>query len=117
MVKDASSSRGIKGQKGKRPVKGYEVKSEEVSTTDDIQGEEVTFTFKSKYRDDMISLIKPLVETLADGSKRVRGATWAEFGHNTFSTRDGKIATLLRGKIKERLKGSDPLNVVETTSI
>lgn len=74
-----------------------------------------TFTFKSKFREDKVTLKKQIIEALADGSKRVTGTEFLEFSQNTFSTQDPEVANILREKIAAREKKGVPLHVIETT--
>ena len=80
-----------------------------------LRPEPTTFTFKSKFREDKLTLKKQIIEALADGSKRVTGTEFIEFSQNTFSTQDPEVARVLREKIADRDKLGVPLHVIETT--
>ena len=75
--------------------------------------------FKSKYRDDKISLIKAERVKLPDGTLAVtKNQTWAEFGHNTWATTNQEHAELLRKRIAAGLDPNDSLpalHIIETT--
>ena len=74
------------------------------------------FVFKSKFRDDRVTLDKPSVTQYPDGSKSVEGHKMAEFSHNTWSTDSAEDAEKLRVTIQKRLKRA-PLGIIETTDI
>ena len=74
--------------------------------------------FKSKFRDDKISLTKAHTEKNPDGSKTVVSQSWADFSHNTWTTTDQEQAELLRKRIAAGLDPNHPLpaiHVLETT--
>lgn len=73
-----------------------------------------TYVFKSKFRQDRVTLRKPLKTKHNDGSYSVDPGEYAEFERNTWSTNDAFKAQILRDKIKER-QNMDPLHIVETT--
>ena len=73
------------------------------------------FIFKSKFREDVVTLVTPIKTKHADGSTFVDPGKFAEFHRNTWTTQDPVSAQQLRQKIEER-KDHDPLHIVETTS-
>ena len=75
------------------------------------------FIFKSKFREDKVTLYKPHVELNPYGSKSVEGHKMAEFMRNTWSTDDPLDAEKLRTVIRNRTKRGASLGVVETTDI
>lgn len=74
------------------------------------------WVFKSKFRRDQVTLRKPVSTPLPDGSRRVTGTVWAEFDHNTWTTKDPELATILRDAIATR-RPINPLGIVETTNV
>lgn len=75
------------------------------------------YIFKSKYRDDQISLTKGTVTTRPDGSRLIEGQELAQFANNTFTTYDAALADKLRQAIKDRKSTASPLQVFETTDL
>lgn len=73
------------------------------------------FIFKSKFREDKITLRKPQTELNPDGTKSVHGHVMAEFNRNTWSTDDPQMAEAMRTAIHNRLKRGVPIEIVETT--
>lgn len=75
--------------------------------------------FKSKFRDDKISLIKIGRVENSDGSTTVtKDQVWADFSHNTWATTNQEQAELLRKRIASGLDPNNPLptiHVLETT--
>ena len=75
--------------------------------------------FKSKYRDDKITLTKANRVKNPDGSMTtVANQEWAEFAHNTWATTNQERAELLRKRIADGLDPNHPLpaiHVLETT--
>ena len=74
--------------------------------------------FKSKYRDDKISLTKAHTEKNPDGSKTVVSQSWADFAHNTWTTTSQEQADMLRKRIADGLDIGNPLpaiHVIDTT--
>lgn len=78
------------------------------------QGPKGPFVFKSKFREDVVTLVTPTKVKHADGSTFVDPGKFAEFHRNTWTTEDPLEAQMLRDKIEER-KLNDPLHIVETT--
>lgn len=72
------------------------------------------WVFKSKYREDRVTLKKPRKVKYDDGSVFVDAGEYAEFHRNTWTTDDAVKARKLREMIEER-KDKDPLHIVETT--
>jgi hypothetical protein len=75
------------------------------------------FVFKSKYKEDKVTLKKGRKESLPDGSSRVEAPVLAEFTRYTWSTDDPASAEILRGFIADRLRAGNPLHILETTQI
>lgn len=75
------------------------------------------FVFKSKFKEDKVTLKKGLKETMPDGSMRVQAPVLAEFSHFTWITDDTNRAALLRAAIEERLLHGSPIHIQETTNI
>ena len=73
------------------------------------------YVFKSKFREDKVTLRKPHTELNADGTKTVTGHEMAEFSRNTWSTDDPQRAEAMRTAIKNRQKRGTPLAIIETT--
>lgn len=77
--------------------------------------------FKSKYRDDKISLIKAKRVRNSDGSLTVlEDQVYADFSHNTWATTNQEQAEKLRQRIEAGLDPNNPLpaiHVIETTAI
>ena len=75
--------------------------------------------FKSKFRDDKISLVKAKRIKNPDGSMTVvDDPIWADFSHNTWTTTDPERADMLRKRITDGLDPNHPLSaihVLETT--
>lgn len=74
------------------------------------------FTFKSKFREDKVRLIPAKRVPNADGSTYTVPAVNAEFSGFFWSTKDSKLAEILRQKIKDR-EERNPLGVFETTDL
>ncbi len=72
------------------------------------------FVFKSKYREDNVTLRKPVRRELADGTAYMEPAVVAQFNRSTWATDDAELAKLLRDIIKRRL-ATAPLHILETT--
>jgi hypothetical protein len=75
------------------------------------------FVFKSKYKEDKVTLKKGIKEQMPDGSARVQAPVLAEFSRFTWSTDDPVSAETLRGFIAQRLRDGVPLHIQETTTI
>lgn len=75
-----------------------------------------SYTFKSKYRDDVLSLDKGTIHRRADGSSLVEGRVDATFSHNTFTTHDEELAQKIRDVITTRKTEGRPLGIFETTN-
>ena len=75
------------------------------------------FVFKSKFKEDKVTLVKGVKERLPDGSARITPGVLAEFNHYTWKTDDVKLAKILRDGIAARLLHGIPLHVFETTTI
>jgi hypothetical protein len=75
------------------------------------------FVFKSKYKDDKVTLKKGRKEQLPDGSTYVEPPVLAEFSRYTWVTDDPVYAEILRDGIKKRLLHGNPIHILETTSI
>ena len=77
--------------------------------------------FKSKYRDDKISLIKAKRVKNLDGSTTVlEDPIYADFSHNTWATTNQEQAELLRKRIAAGLDPDSSLpaiHVIETTGL
>ena len=102
-----------------RPV-GRPKKVEE-SDKVELIGVPEKFTFKSIYRRDKVTLRKGERAKNPDGSMRVVSPqVWAEFDHNTWTTRDPELAEILRKQIAigdDPHSGVAPLRIVETTNL
>jgi hypothetical protein len=73
-----------------------------------------SFVFKSKFREDVVTLDHPKKTKHADVSTFIDPGKFAEFHRNTWTTEDPFLAQKLRDKIEER-RNHDPLHIVETT--
>jgi hypothetical protein len=75
--------------------------------------------FKSKYRDDKISLIKAKRVKNPDGSTTVlEDQVYADFSHNTWASTNQELAEKLRQRIADGLDPNNPLpalHIIETT--
>ena len=107
-----------KGSRGPRK-KVDKPASPVVSTAIEEQAEPVkasnrdkVYYFKSKFKRDGITLIKPQNIKHDDGTRTVNPGKVAEFDHNTWTTTDSRLAGILRNIINER----PDLGVMETTS-
>ena len=96
----------VKPKRGRPP----KVKVEETVPSD------VTWIFKSKFREDVVNLRKGYKERNPDGSTTFHAGYDAEFHRNTWPTKDPVLAQLLRDKIEER-KNLNPLHIIETTQV
>ena len=88
-----------------------------VRTEPAVESSPLKFVFKSKYREDQVSLQKPQVESFSDGSKRVMGGSIIPFHRYTWSTDDPIQAEKLRAVIAQRLRLGDPIHIMETTGV
>ncbi len=76
--------------------------------------EDKLYTFKSKFREDVITLKKSHRKDNPDGSTTLEHRVDAEFHRNTWSTKKAWEAGVLRDMIQDR-KDTDPIHIVETT--
>ena len=76
--------------------------------------EDKLYTFKSKFREDVITLRKPMKKDNPDGSTTLEPMVVAEFHRNTWFTKKAWEAGVLREKIEAR-KHTDPYHIIETT--
>ena len=81
----------------------------------ELDPQEQHFVFKSKFKEDKVTLDKGSVETLPNGMKVATGARFADFSRFTFTTDSPDDAETLREFIKQRLKKGNPLHILETT--
>ena len=89
-----------------------------VRTEPKVEPEKATrFVFKSKFREDKVTIDKPHVTLNPDGTKTVEGHRMAEFSRNTWATDDELDAEKLRTAIRNREKRGSTLNIIETTDI
>ncbi len=75
------------------------------------------FVFKSKYKEDKVTLKKGIKERMPDGSTRVEAPIMAEFNRYTWATDNTEYAEILRGGIANRLLNGNPIHIQETTSL
>lgn len=87
---------------------------EQAERLQQLPEKEGPFVFKSKYREDIVTLVTPRKIKHADGSTFIDPGKFAEFHRNTWTTHDPYEAQLLREKIEAR-RDTDPLHIVETT--
>ena len=73
------------------------------------------FVFKSKYKEDRVTLKKGTRELMPDGTAFVSPPVVAEFGRNTWATDDANLAGILRDIIGRRLLTGAPIHILETT--
>ena len=92
-----------------------EVSTTELTILPEDEERRAVFMFKSKYRDDCITLRKPMIERLPDGSKSFQAAQVAQFDRNTWITEDPEEAALLRNAITTRQRLRSDLGVWEVT--
>lgn len=107
-----------------KPRRGRPPKvKEEIELTEEVveavvaePKERIKYGFKSKYRDDRITLIKSYKTKNPDNSYTFYPGYVAEFDHNNWFTFDPDKAQLMRNLIEER-KDINPLHVTETTGM
>jgi hypothetical protein len=106
----------VKPRRGRPPkVKAEETAKEPEAVVEALKPD-VTYTFKSRYKEDVVNLKKAYKERNPDNSTTFFSGYDAEFHRNTWSTQDPELAQLLRDKIKER-QNLNPLHIVETTHL
>ncbi len=82
---------------------------------DKLDPEVPHFVFKSKYKEDVVTLKKGVKTVAPDGRMDVQPAVTAEFHRFTWATDDDDKASILRGFIAARFKDGTPLHILETT--
>jgi len=107
----------------KRRGRPPKVKEDETKVIDDMveavaaePKKRIKYTFKSKYSDDKITLVKSYKTKNPDNSYTFVSGYVAEFDHNNWFTYDPKMAQKMRDMIEER-KDINPLHVFETTDM
>lgn len=79
--------------------------------------EDKKFTFKSKYRDDVLNLEKGKITSRPDGSRMTEGRLDAQFSFNTFTTYDPEIAQKIRDVIASRKREGRDIGIFETSDL
>lgn len=103
---------------GKRKGITKKVRPAETDEPQDSEGSRkaITYVFKSKYREDKVLLEHGSKVEHKDGSKTIKSDVWAEFQRNTWSTKDPRLAGILRNQIEE-WEDIAPLHIMETTNV
>lgn len=73
------------------------------------------YVFKSKYKEDVVTLKKGKKEKFPDGTMDIVAPVAAEFHRFTWATDDSDLAEKLRNIIANRLKSGTPIHILETT--
>ena len=74
------------------------------------------YVFKSKYKEDVVTLKKGKKDKFPDGTMDIVAPIAAEFHRFTWATDDADLALILRNNIAKRLKQGSPLHILETTT-
>jgi len=103
---------------GKRKGSTKKVRPTETDEPQDSEGSRkaVNYVFKSKYREDKVLLEHGYRRKHSNGTYSIKNDVWAEFARNTWSTKDPRLAGILRNQIEE-WEDIAPLHIMETTGL
>jgi len=107
LKEEMAELRSVRAEDGEKAVETIQKASE--------SKKEGPFVFKSKYTEDVITLVTPRKIKYEDGTQFVDPGKFATFHRNTWTTYDAVEAQLLRNEIEKGIKLGNPLHIVETT--
>lgn len=81
----------------------------------ELDDEKPHYVFKSKFKEDVVTLKKGKKSALPDGTMNVEAPQTADFHRFTWATDDPEDAEKLRNIIERRLASGTPIHILETT--